>query len=67
MAGMTLRDGERATPGRVALVTGAGSPDGIGFASARVLGRSGVSVAIASTTTRIHERVAELRAEGRAK
>ena len=45
---------------RVALITGAGSPTGIGFATARVLGREGASLAIASTTDRIHERVAEL-------
>ena len=50
--------------GRVALVTGAGSPDGIGFAVARALGREGARVAIASTTDRIHERVADLAAEG---
>ena len=50
--------------GRVALVTGAGSPNGIGFATAQALGRDGARVAIGSTTERIHERVAELRAEG---
>jgi 3-oxoacyl-[acyl-carrier protein] reductase len=50
--------------GRVALVTGAGGPNGIGFAAARALGRDGATVAIASTTDRIHERVAELAAEG---
>jgi 3-oxoacyl-[acyl-carrier protein] reductase len=50
--------------GRVALVTGAGSPSGIGIATARALGREGSRVAIASTTDRIHERVAELTAEG---
>ncbi len=50
--------------GRVALITGAGSPNGIGFAAARALGRQGARVAIASTTDRIHERVAELAAEG---
>jgi 3-oxoacyl-[acyl-carrier protein] reductase len=50
--------------GRVALVTGCGSPTGIGFAAARVLGQGGAHVAVASTTDRIHERVAELRAEG---
>jgi 3-oxoacyl-[acyl-carrier protein] reductase len=50
--------------GRVALVTGAGSPNGIGFAVARALGRDGARVAIASTTDRIRERVAELAAEG---
>jgi 3-oxoacyl-[acyl-carrier protein] reductase len=48
----------------VALVTGAGSPTGIGFATARLFGREGARVAIASTTDRIHDRVAELRAAG---
>lgn len=52
--------------GRVALVTGAGSANGIGFAAARILSREGARVAIASTTGRIHERVAELTAEGAA-
>jgi 3-oxoacyl-[acyl-carrier protein] reductase len=46
--------------GRTALVTGAGSPSGIGFATARALGRRGARLAIASTTERIHDRVAEL-------
>lgn len=50
--------------GRIALVTGAGSAAGIGFAAARLLGRQGATVAIASTTDRIHDRVAELQAEG---
>jgi 3-oxoacyl-[acyl-carrier protein] reductase len=50
--------------GRVALVTGAGSPTGIGFATARLLGRRGAGLALASTTARIHDRVAELAAEG---
>jgi 3-oxoacyl-[acyl-carrier protein] reductase len=49
---------------RVALITGAGSPTGIGFATARVLGREGASLAIASTTDRIHERAAELADKG---
>src|SRR5947207_8326404 len=49
---------------RVALVTGAGSPTGIGFATARILGREGAAVAICSTTDRIHERAAELHASG---
>jgi len=47
-----------------ALVTGAGSPTGIGFATAAALGASGRCVAITSTTDRIHERVGELRARG---
>jgi 3-oxoacyl-[acyl-carrier protein] reductase len=50
--------------GRVALVTGAGSPIGIGFAAARILAARGASVAMAATTERIHERAAELAADG---
>jgi len=50
--------------GRVALITGAGSPTGIGFAVARLLGGEGARVAIASTTDRIHARAAELGATG---
>jgi len=46
--------------GKVALVTGAGSPDGIGYATARRLRDLGARVAIVSTTRRIHERAAEL-------
>jgi 3-oxoacyl-[acyl-carrier protein] reductase len=49
---------------RVALVTGAGSPTGIGFASARLLSADGFDVAVASTTERIHDRVGELEAGG---
>jgi 3-oxoacyl-[acyl-carrier protein] reductase len=54
----------RGFEGRVALVTGAGSPTGIGFACARVLGGGGAAVAVAATTERIHERASELGAEG---
>jgi 3-oxoacyl-[acyl-carrier protein] reductase len=50
--------------GRAALVTGCGSESGIGFASARLLARLGVRVAITSTTKRIEERAEELRAQG---
>ena len=49
---------------RVALVTGAGSPTGIGFATARILAREGATLAIASTTDRIHDRANELRDAG---
>jgi len=49
---------------RVALITGAGSPTGIGFAAARALGREGAMLAVASTTHRIGEREEELRADG---
>lgn len=45
---------------RVALVTGAGSESGIGFAAARILGERGARVAIAATTARIQTRAAEL-------
>ena len=47
-----------------ALVTGAGSPTGIGFAIAEALGRQGHRVVITSTTARIEERVEELRRAG---
>ncbi|GAA2036176.1 SDR family NAD(P)-dependent oxidoreductase [Terrabacter terrae] len=50
--------------GRVALVTGAGSPEGIGFATARLLGRMGATVVLGATTHRVEERAAELRDEG---
>lgn len=46
--------------GRRALVTGAGSPDGIGFACARALAGQGMTVHVTSTTQRIHERAAAL-------
>ena len=46
--------------GRVALVTGAGSADGIGFATARLLRAKGAKVAITSTTDRIFERLEDL-------
>ncbi len=49
---------------QLALVTGAGSRIGIGFASARALGLDGAALALVSTTDRIHARAAELRAEG---
>ncbi len=46
--------------GRVALVTGAGSAEGIGFASARLLLAAGAKVAITSTTERIFDRLSAL-------
>jgi 3-oxoacyl-[acyl-carrier protein] reductase len=48
----------------IALVTGAGSPSGIGFAIARALGRAGHRVVVTSTTARIEDRARELRAAG---
>ncbi|MFN8051739.1 MAG: SDR family NAD(P)-dependent oxidoreductase [Acidimicrobiales bacterium] len=46
--------------GQVAVVTGAGSAGGIGFAVARELVSRGASVVVGSTTERIGDRVAEL-------
>jgi 3-oxoacyl-[acyl-carrier protein] reductase len=50
--------------GRVALVTGAGSRDGIGFAVAQLLGQLGASVAVAGATARVHDRAEELLGAG---
>jgi len=50
--------------GQVALVTGAGAPDGIGMATARLLGALGAQVAVTATTDRIHERATELEVAG---
>jgi 3-oxoacyl-[acyl-carrier protein] reductase len=41
-------------------VTGAGSADGIGFATARILLAQGAQVAITSTTARIYDRLSDL-------
>lgn len=46
--------------GRVAIVTGAGSEAGIGFAAARLLGQLGATVVLGGTTERVHTRVQEL-------
>jgi 3-oxoacyl-[acyl-carrier protein] reductase len=46
--------------GRTALVTGAGSPTGIGMACAWLLAQCGARVAVVATTGRVQERVAEL-------
>jgi 3-oxoacyl-[acyl-carrier protein] reductase len=50
--------------GLTALVTGAGSDAGIGFASARLLGRLGANVVVAATSDRVNDRVDELSAMG---
>jgi 3-oxoacyl-[acyl-carrier protein] reductase len=50
--------------GRVALVTGAGSPDGIGMATARMLASLGAAVALTATTGRAQERADELALAG---
>lgn len=46
--------------GRTALVTGAGSERGIGFASARLLAACGARVVVTATSERVHERAREL-------
>ena len=46
--------------GRVALVTGAGAPGGIGLAIAKQLKAAGAEVTITATTSRILERGTEL-------
>lgn len=50
--------------GRVALITGAGSVNGIGIASARLLAELGAIVHLAATSERVYARVDELAAEG---
>lgn len=46
------------------LITGAGSPTGIGFSTAKILGSLGAKVALVATTERIYQRAAELEKEG---
>jgi 3-oxoacyl-[acyl-carrier protein] reductase len=50
--------------GQTAIVTGAGSAEGIGFAIARQFHAAGAYVAITSTTERIHQRARELDPSG---
>ncbi len=50
--------------GRVALVTGAGAADGIGFASALMLGELGASVVVTGLTSRVEQRAVELADSG---
>jgi 3-oxoacyl-[acyl-carrier protein] reductase len=50
--------------GKTALVTGAGSPGGIGFSTARTLRELGATVFITSTSDRIHQRAIEIGAQG---
>lgn len=52
--------------GRVALVTGAGAPGGIGMAIARTLARAGARVCVTATGPRIRDRAAELGCMGHA-
>jgi 3-oxoacyl-[acyl-carrier protein] reductase len=50
--------------GQAALVTGAGSAAGIGFATARLLAELGARVAIAATSERVFDRAKTLQTEG---
>ncbi|MHC8407464.1 SDR family NAD(P)-dependent oxidoreductase [Pseudomonas sp. TMB3-21] len=50
--------------GQVALISGAGSEHGIGMAIARRLGAQGVRLIVTASSSRIDERVTELRAAG---
>jgi 3-oxoacyl-[acyl-carrier protein] reductase len=50
--------------GQTAIITGAGSAEGIGFAIARRLHSAGVRVVITSTTDRVHSRARELNPGG---
>ncbi|MFC9917450.1 SDR family NAD(P)-dependent oxidoreductase [Agromyces binzhouensis] len=50
--------------GRVAIVSGAGSPEGIGFATAKALGELGAGIVLTATSERVHERAEELRRLG---
>ena len=50
--------------GQICIVTGAGSADGIGFHTAKLLGELGGKVAVTATSDRIFERVSELEAIG---
>ena len=60
----TLPSSAGALAGQVALVTGAGSPTGIGFASAAALAVAGAQVLVTATTERAFDRAAELQAQG---
>ncbi len=55
---------ERTWQGQVALISGAGSAEGIGFAIARRLAREGVRVLLTASSERVQQRAKELVAEG---
>jgi 3-oxoacyl-[acyl-carrier protein] reductase len=50
--------------GRTALITGAGSATGIGYAAAALLRSLGAEVVLVATTERVHERAAQLGGTG---
>ena len=60
LPGVTLHD----FAGQTAIITGAGSLEGIGFATAQMLGALGATVVLAATTERIYRRAAELNTQG---
>lgn len=49
---------------QICVITGAGSPTGIGFSTAKILGNLGAKVALIATTERIYQRAEELQNEG---
>lgn len=55
-----MTPGAASAAGRVALVTGAGSPSGIGVATAKVLLASGTRCVLVATSDRVHDRASEL-------
>lgn len=55
---------ERTWQGQVALISGAGSAEGIGFAIARRLALEGVRVLLTASSERVQQRAKELVAEG---
>lgn len=57
-----MQDAQLRVAERVAIVSGAGAAEGIGFATAARLVRAGLRVVIGATSERIHDRAAELEA-----
>lgn len=60
-----MKDSTQLLYGQTAIVTGAGSPFGIGFAIAKRLLQAGAFVAIGATTDRIYDRARELDPSGK--
>ena len=52
------------TPARIALITGAGSANGIGFRTAQLLAQHGHTVLLTGHSDRVHERVKDLTEAG---
>src|SRR5215218_127539 len=68
---VTNLGGRMATPefdltGRVAVVTGVGAQNGIGFATASLLARMGASLVVSASSARVTDRATELPAEAKA-